>query len=57
MPLDHVALSVADRERSAASYGEHFQAASVTETERQEYGPTRVQVADPDGYRVEVYAF
>ena len=24
MPLNHVALTVADRERSAAFYGEHF---------------------------------
>ncbi len=24
MPLDHVALTVADRERSAAFYAEHF---------------------------------
>ena len=115
MPLDHVALTVADRERSAAFYGEHFgltervhddehllilgdgqgsllalseanrprpispapttsasgspppadvlaarerfRAAQVKETEFQDHGPTRVQVADPDGYRVEVYAF
>jgi catechol 2,3-dioxygenase-like lactoylglutathione lyase family enzyme len=113
--LDHVALTVADRERSAAFYGEHFglaervhddehrlilgdghgsllalshgdppaaqlprtnhfgfrlatadevhaarerfRAAGVEETEWQEHGPTRVQVADPDGYRVEVYAY
>jgi catechol 2,3-dioxygenase-like lactoylglutathione lyase family enzyme len=115
MPLDHVALTVADRERSATFYGEHFgltervhddehllilgdeagsllalwqgdppasglprtnhfgfrlatpadvhaarerfRAAGVTEAEFQEYGPVRVQVLDPDGYRVEVYAF
>ncbi|HYH91180.1 MAG TPA: VOC family protein [Solirubrobacteraceae bacterium] len=115
MPLDHVALTVSDRERSAAFYGEHFgltervhddehllilgdgqgsllalwegepaatrlprtnhfgfrlshpddvlaarerfRAAGVEEAEFQEYGPVRVQVADPDGYRVEVYAF
>ena len=115
MPLDHVALTVSDRARSAAFYGEHFgltervhddehllilgdaqgsllalsqgeppaghlprtnhfgfrlasaadvlaarerfRAAQVEETEFQDHGPTRVQVADPDGYRVEVYAF
>ena len=115
MPLDHVALTVSDRERSAVFYGEHFGltervhddehllilgdregsllalsegaaavgqlprtnhfgfrlsspdevraarerfgAAGVTELEWQDRGPTRVQVADPDGYRVEVYAF
>ena len=114
MPLDHVALTVSDRERSAAFYAEHFgltqrvhddehlliigdehgsllalwtgappqdlprsnhfgfrlstpeavvaarerfRAAGVTELEWQDHGPARVQVADPDGYRVEVYAF
>ena len=116
MPLDHVALTVSDRDRSAAFYAEHFgltqrvhddehllilgdddgsllalstaevpvadalprtnhfgfrlasrdevlaarerfRAAGVTELEWQDYGPARVQVADPDGYRVEVYAF
>jgi catechol 2,3-dioxygenase-like lactoylglutathione lyase family enzyme len=116
MPLDHVALTVSDRDRSAAFYGEHFglttrvhddehllilgdgdgsllalstsgppvagvlprtnhfgfrladgdavvaarerfRAAGVTELEWSDSGPTRVQVADPDGYRVEVYAF
>jgi catechol 2,3-dioxygenase-like lactoylglutathione lyase family enzyme len=115
MPLDHVALTVSERDRSAAFYGEHFgltervhddahllilgdgqgsllalsegevaaaqlprtnhfgfqlphpvdvlaarerfQAAGVEEAEFQERGPARVQVVDPDGYRVEVYAF
>ena len=114
MPLDHVALTVRDRERSAAFYGEHLgltervhdddhllilgdgegsllalsagepppdlprtnhfgarlpaagdvrrarervRDAGVTETEWQEEGPTRVQVRDPDGYRVELYAY
>jgi catechol 2,3-dioxygenase-like lactoylglutathione lyase family enzyme len=115
MPLDHVALTVSDRERSAAFYGEHFgltdrvheddhllilgdahgsllalstgapaaadlprtnhfgfrldrpdeivearerfRAAGVAELEWQDRGPARVQVADPDGYRVEFYAF
>ncbi len=36
---------------------DRFRAAGLTETEWQESGPTRVQVADPDGYRVELYAF
>lgn len=115
MPLDHVALAVTDRERSAAFYGEHFgltervhddehllilgaaeggllalseapvprdqphsnhfgfrvaggdevrrarerfAAAGVVEAEWQDsHGFTRVQVFDPDGYRVELYAF
>jgi catechol 2,3-dioxygenase-like lactoylglutathione lyase family enzyme len=115
VPLDHVALTVADRDHSAAFYPEHFgltervhddehllilgdgdgsllalwegepaaaqlprtnhfgfrlphaddvpaararfSAAGIEEIEWQEFGPTRVQVTDPDGYRVEVYAF
>jgi catechol 2,3-dioxygenase-like lactoylglutathione lyase family enzyme len=116
MPLNHVALTVADRERSAAFYGEHFglteriledeqllilesddgsvlalspgtpvadalprtnhfgfrlgdgaavraarerfRSAGITEIEWQDDGRfVRVQVADPDGYRVEFYAY
>ena len=116
MPLNHVALTVSDRERSAAFYAEHFELtrrihedehllilgdgegsvlalfagapvagqlprtnhfgfqvaeqaavfaarerlkrAGVTETEWQDSpGMVRVQVADPDGYRVDLYAF
>ncbi len=36
---------------------EALRAAGVTETEWQEQGIVRVQVADPDGYRVELYAY
>jgi catechol 2,3-dioxygenase-like lactoylglutathione lyase family enzyme len=116
MALNHVALTVADPERSAAFYGEHFgltrrlhddehlmilgdgegsvlalsegdppaeelartnhfgfelgspddvraarerlRAAAVTETEWQDNEiVVRVQVADPDGYRVELFAW
>ncbi len=115
MPLNHVALTVADRERSAAFYAEHFgltrrlhddehlmilgddsgsvltlsegvppaglpsdnhfgfqladvdevraarerfRRAGLVETEWQDDSVVvRVQVADPDGYRVELYAF
>ena len=115
MPLNHVALTVGDRERSAAFYAEHFgvservhddphllilgspdgsllalsegeaprglprtnhfgfqlastdevhtarerlRAAGVPETEWQHDGAfVRVQVADPDGYRVELFAW
>jgi catechol 2,3-dioxygenase-like lactoylglutathione lyase family enzyme len=114
MPLNHVALTVSDRERSAAFYGEHFgltqrlhddehlfilgssdgsvlalsegdvppelprtnhfgfqvadarevhrarerfRVAGITETEWQDDTFVRVQVADPDGYRVELFAF
>ena len=113
MPLNHVALTVGDRNRSAAFYAEHFgldarvhddahllivaspdgallalsegsvpalprtnhfgfqlqrpgdvraarerfRAAGVAETEWQDdAGIVRVQVADPDGYRVEFFA-
>jgi catechol 2,3-dioxygenase-like lactoylglutathione lyase family enzyme len=113
VPLNHVALTVRDRELSAAFYGRHFglterlhddehllilrssdgsvlalsegpvpdelprtnhfgfqvagaeevrrarerlREAGVTETEWQDdHGFVRVQVADPDGYRVELY--
>ncbi len=34
-----------------------FANGGVREAEWQEAGPTRVQVFDPDGYRVEVFAF
>jgi catechol 2,3-dioxygenase-like lactoylglutathione lyase family enzyme len=115
VPLNHVALTVADRERSAAFYAEHFgmtrrlhddehlfilgsddgsvlalsegtppaglprtnhfgfqvadvdevraarerfRQAGVVETEWQDDNVVvRVQVSDPDGYRVELYAF
>jgi catechol 2,3-dioxygenase-like lactoylglutathione lyase family enzyme len=115
VPLNHVALTVSDRERSAVFYGEHFgltervhddehllilgshdgsllalsegtvpvglprtnhfgfqlpdsgevrssrerlRAAGVSETEWQDDGGfVRVQVADPDGYRVELFAY
>ena len=114
MPLNHVALTVRNRERSAAFYAEHFgltervhddehllmlgspdgsllalwegeppeglprtnhfgfqlaaqddvraararlRDAGVPETEWQDDGMARVQVADPDGYRVELFAF
>jgi len=115
VPLNHVALTVSDRERSARFYGEHFgltrrihddshlliladaagsllalsesepaagglprtnhfgflaqgpeqvldargqlRKAGVRETEWQERGPVRLQVLDPDGYRVELYAY
>lgn len=115
MPLNHVALTVSDRERSAAFYGEHFgltarvhddehlvilgspdgsllalsegsvparlpstnhfgfqladpdevrrareqlRDAGVPETESQDDDRfVRVQVADPEGYRVELFAY
>jgi catechol 2,3-dioxygenase-like lactoylglutathione lyase family enzyme len=115
MTLNHVALTVSDRERSAAFYARHFgmiervhedkhllilgdglgsllalsegahnaaslprtthfgfqlgtaqavlaareefQRAGVEEAEFQDDGIVRVQVLDPDGYRVEVFAY
>jgi len=115
VPLNHVALTVVDRKRSAVFYGEHFgltqevhddehlliigspdgsllalsegdvpvglpatnhfgfrvpnaaavrsarerlRAAGVPETEWQDdHGFVRVQVADPDGYRVDLFAY
>ncbi len=114
MPLNHVALTVSDRERSAAFYGRHFgltdrvhdsghllilgadgsllalsqgvppsvlprtnhfgfqvssgeevrafreylRQAGIPETEWQDDGNiVRVQVSDPDGYRVELFAY
>jgi catechol 2,3-dioxygenase-like lactoylglutathione lyase family enzyme len=115
MPLNHVSLTVSDRERSARFYSEYFgltervhddehllilgapdgsllalsegdvpaglpsgnhfgfqaadaaevlaarerlRAAGVVETEWQDsHGFVRVQVADPDGYRTEIFAF
>lgn len=47
-------LSAADDVRALR---ERFAEANVEEAEWQETGPTRVQVFDPDGYRVEAYAF
>lgn len=114
MRLNHVALTVADRERSATFYERYFGMSArvhedehllilasasgcllalsqgtpvvdvprtthfgfqcdsvdevlvarqrfsddgIVEAEWQDHGPTRVQVFDPDGYRVELYAF
>lgn len=36
---------------------EEFRRAGIEEVEFQDDGPTRVQVLDPDGYRVEVFAY
>ena len=47
----------ADSAEQVLTLRQRFDEAGVTEVEFQESGPTRVQVFDPDGYRVEVYAF
>ncbi|MGB7286187.1 MAG: VOC family protein [Salaquimonas sp.] len=46
-----------DRVKDIQALRAAFADAGVTEAEWQEHGPTRIQVFDPDGYRVEVYAF
>ena len=46
-----------DNKESVLSMRQQFKEAGITETEFQASMPTRVQVLDPDGYRVEVYAF
>ena len=53
MPLDHVALTVADRERSAAFYAEHFGL-----IERVHDDEHRLILGDAQGsLLVEVYAY
>ena len=54
---NHFGFQVADGSAVRAAR-ERFRAAGVEETEWQDDGRfVRVQVADPDGYRVEFYAF
>lgn len=55
-PTNHFGfqLATADEVRAAR---ERLRAAGVEEAEWQEAGPVRVQVLDPDGYRVELYAY
>ncbi len=81
MPLNHVALTVSDRELSADFYGQDFGLSERVHDDEHllilgspdgslvalSDGPVpngqdgdgfvRVQVADPDGYRVELFAF
>jgi len=47
-------VDTADEVRCAR---ERFCAAGITEAEWQEDGPVRVQVIDPDGHHVEVFAY
>ncbi len=54
---NHFGFQLADGNAVRAAR-ERFRAAGLEETEWQDDGKfVRVQVADPDGYRVEVYAF
>jgi catechol 2,3-dioxygenase-like lactoylglutathione lyase family enzyme len=69
-PLNHVSLTVADRERSAAFYAEYFDLTRRLHDDDHHLilgsddGSVltlgrfvRVQVFDPDGYRVDLFAF
>ena len=54
---NHFGFQLADGEQVRAAR-ERFKADGVEETDWQDDGMfVRVQVADPDGYHVEVYAF
>ncbi len=54
---NHFGFRLAD-EAAVRAARERFGAAGLTETEWQDDGRfVRVQVADPDGYRVELYAY
>lgn len=46
-----------DSVESVLDAREEFQRAGIEELEFQDNGPVRVQVLDPDGYRVEVFAY
>ena len=55
--VNHFGFQLADGDAVRAAR-ERFRTAGLEETEWQDDGKfVRVQVADPDGYRVEVYAF
>jgi catechol 2,3-dioxygenase-like lactoylglutathione lyase family enzyme len=47
----------AKRARDVGEMREAFRKSGVKEAEWQDSGPVRVQVFDPDGYRVEVYGW
>ena len=56
-PEHHFGFQLADGEQVRAAR-ERFKADGVEETDWQDDGTfVRVQVADPDGYRVELYSF
>jgi catechol 2,3-dioxygenase-like lactoylglutathione lyase family enzyme len=46
-----------DAPKTVHEIRKQFAKAGIEEAEWQDYGPTRIQVYDPDGYRVEVYAY
>ena len=49
--------SLVDTANQVDALRERFRSDGVTETEYSADGPARVQVLDPDGYRVELYAY
>ncbi|WBU59424.1 VOC family protein [Paracoccus albus] len=49
--------SLAGTAEEVEALRERFRADGVTETEYSAGGPARVQALDPDGYRVELYAY
>jgi len=56
-PDNHFGFRVASGDQVRAAR-ERFRAAGITESEWQDsHGFVRVQVVDPDGYEVEVYAY
>ena len=55
-PANHFGFSVPTAADVTAAR-ERFRVAGVTEIEFDTSGPVRVQVEDPDGYRVELYAY
>lgn len=54
--MNHFGLRAADA-AGVHDARERFRAAGLPETEWSPDGPARVQVTDPDGYRVEIYAY
>ncbi len=53
---NHFAFQLASEDEVRAARG-RLREAGVTETEWRADGPVRVQVEDPDGYRVELFAY
>lgn len=55
-PFNHFGFQAASQDDVRAAR-ERFRLAGVPETQWQDSRPVRVQVADPDGYRVDLYAY
>ena len=48
---------LAENTNQVVEMREQIRQAGIEEAEWQKQGPTRLQMFDPDGYRVEIYAF